>query len=224
MKTTDRNRNYLLLGVTGGIATGKSAVAEMLREKGALTIDFDLLAREIQAPGQPAYDEIVAFFGNQVLLGDGTLDRKRLSEIVFSDPEKKVMLERFTHPRIREAFYGCLHRYTVEHPAAIVQAVIPLLIESRMQHLFDRILLVYAPASLQLRRLIQRDRLLEHKAKRIIDSQLDIENKRDHAHFIIDNSGALESTRRQVEALWRRLQAFQEGRGEDEEQNNGGGQ
>jgi dephospho-CoA kinase len=215
MRTADRKRGHLLLGVTGGIATGKSAVAEMLREKGALTIDFDLLAREIQEPGQPAYDEIVAFFGNQVLLDYGKLDRKRLSEIVFSDPAKKAILERFTHPRIREAFHRHLHSYTVEHPSAIVQAVIPLLIESQMQHLFDRILLVYAPASLQLRRLMQRDKLLEHKAKRIIDSQLDIEKKRDLAHFIIDNSGELESTRRQVEAVWRRLQTFQEGRDED---------
>jgi dephospho-CoA kinase len=91
-----------------------------------------------------------------------------------------------------------------------------------MQHLFDRILLVYAPAALQLSRLIQRDRLLEHEAKRIIDSQLDIEKKRHLAHFVIDNSGALESTRRQVQALWQQLQAFREGRDEDGEQNHGG--
>jgi dephospho-CoA kinase len=206
----------VLLGVTGGIASGKSVVADMLRDKGARTIDFDLLTREIEQPGQPAYCEIASLFGAEVLQDNGMLDRKRLSEIVFADPEKKALLERVTHPRIREEFFAKFNGYISEDPYAIVQAVIPLLIESGIQRLFDRILVVYAPETVQLSRLVQRDRISEQQAKRIVDAQLDIEQKRRHADFLIDNSGGLDETRRQVEALWRRLQTLREGRASDE--------
>jgi dephospho-CoA kinase len=210
MNASETSRRHLLLGVTGGIASGKSKVAEMLQEKGALTIDFDQLAREVQEPGQPAYREIAAFFGDRILLEDGKLDRKRLSQIVFADPEKKAMLERFTHGPIIEAFRARFDSYIRERHDAIVQAIIPLLIEAKMQELFDRILLVYAPAALQLSRLVRRDHLSAEHAKRIIDAQLDIERKREHADFIIDNSGAIEDTRRQVDALWKNLKALRQ--------------
>ena len=214
---TGRARNHLLLGVTGGIATGKSAVADLLQEKGALTIDFDLLAREIQAPGQPAYQEIVSHFGPDVVLENGMLNRRRLSEIVFADPQKKSLLERFTHGRIRAAFHEKFNRYIVEQPDATVQAVIPLLIESRMQALFDRILVIYAPAAVQLRRLVRRDQLSEEHARRILASQLDIEQKRAQAGFVIDNSGELSATRQQVDDLWNELQALKEQRADGSE-------
>jgi len=140
------------------------------------------------------------------------LNRKRLSEIVFRHPEAKVVLERVTHPRIRQAYYQKRDRYIRENPQAVVQAVIPLLIEAGMQDLFHYIVLVYAPASVQLRRLVRRDQFSEDHAQRIIASQLDIEKKRDEADFIIDNSGNLDATGHQVDALWDRLQALREER------------
>lgn len=204
----DRKRQKgknLRIGVTGGIATGKTTVAAMLSELGGLLIDFDRLARIIQQPGKPAFRDIVDFFGERILTQDGELDRKKLSAIVFRDVEKRRRLEHFTHPRIFEEYERQIERYSNENPDAIIQVVIPLLIENNLQSMFDKTVLVYISETEQLKRLMKRDGISKQSAERILAAQLPIDEKRQYADFVIDNTQTLEQTRRQVEALWERL-------------------
>ena len=206
------NDDHLLLGVTGGIASGKSTVARMLEELGAPIIDFDALSRMVVEPEKSAWQEIVAYFGEQVLLEDKTLDRKKLSEIVFRDPEKRKKLEGFTHPRIYEDFCRLVKEYTQKDPDVIIQVVIPLLIEANLQYLFHKLLLVYIPKELQIKRLLERDSISREMAQSILAAQLPIEEKRAYADFIVDNSGSLEETKTQVGEVWQKLKKFQEER------------
>ena len=199
----------ILLGVTGGIASGKTAVARMLEELGAPIIDFDVLSRVVVEPGKPAWEEIVAYFGEQVLLPDKTLDRKKLSEIVFRDFEKRKKLESFIHPRIHDEFVRLVKDYTAKDPDIIIQVVVPLLIEANLQHLFHKLLLVYIPQEMQAERLMKRDQISREMATNILNSQLPIEDKKGYADFIVDNSGSLEQTRKQVEAIWQKLKEIQ---------------
>jgi dephospho-CoA kinase len=201
--------NRLLVGVTGSIATGKSTVAAMLEELGARTIDFDVLSRVVVEPGKPAWKDIVAFFGEQVLCEDQTLDRQKLREIVFNDLEKKKKLESFQHPRISEEFIELVKQYAGEDPNAIIQVVVPLLIEVNMQYLFHNILMVYASEDEQKKRLMNRDGTSEEMAMTMIRSQLSVEEKKGFCDLIIDNSGSLEETRKQVEKLWQKLKKIQ---------------
>jgi dephospho-CoA kinase len=206
------NDRRILLGVTGGIASGKSTVARMLEELGAPIIDFDLLSRVVVEPEKPAWQEIVSYFGEQVLLPDKTLDRKKLSDIVFRDPEKRKKLEGFTHPRIHQEFVRLVKEYTARDPEVIIQAVIPLLIEASLQYLFHKLLLVYIPQEKQIQRLMERDKTSRETAQSILAAQLPIDEKRAYADFIIDNSGSLEETQKQVKEVWQKLKAFQKAR------------
>ena len=199
----------VLLGVTGGIASGKTAVSRMLEELGGRTIDFDVLSRVVVEPGKPAWKEVVAFFGEQVLLEDKTLDRKKLSEIVFRDSEKRKKLEGFLHPRIYEEFSRRVQEYAAEDPDVIIEVSVPLLIEANLQHFFHKILLVYIPAEMQIERLMDRDLISREMAVKMLGSQLPIEEKRSYADFIVENSGSLGETRRQVREIWEKLKEFQ---------------
>ena len=201
--------NRLLLGVTGSIATGKTTVAAMLEELGARTIDFDVLSRVVVEPGKPAWNDIVAFFGKQVLREDQTLDREKLRDIIFKDMEKKKKLESFQHPRIGEEFMELVKQYAGEDPNAIIQVVVPLLIEVNMHPLFHNILMVYASEEEQKKRLMNRDGSSEEMAMNMIRSQLSVEEKKGFCDLIIDNSGSLEETRKQVEKLWQKLKGIQ---------------
>ena len=209
IKTLRGTDNRLLLGVTGSIATGKSTVAAMLEELGARTIDFDVLSRVVVEPGKPAWKEIVDFFGKQVLREDQTLDRQKLRDIVFKDLEKKRKLESFQHPRIGEEFMELVKQYTAEDPNAIIQVVVPLLIEVNMQPMFHHILMVYASEEEQKKRLMSRDGTSEQLAMNMIRSQLSVEEKKCFCDLIIDNSGSLDETRKQVETLWEKLKKIQ---------------
>jgi dephospho-CoA kinase len=199
----------ILLGVTGGVASGKTTVSRMLEELGAKTIDFDLLSRVVVEQEKPAWKEVVAYFGEQVLLEDKTLDRKKLSEIVFRDPEKRKQLESFIHPRIYEEFRHLVQEYAAKDPAVIIQVAVPLLIEVKIQYLFHKILLVYIPAEMQIERLMRRDRISREMALNMLSSQLSIEEKRSYADFIVDNSGPLEETEKQVQEIWEKLKKIQ---------------
>jgi dephospho-CoA kinase len=144
-----------------------------------------------------------------VLRPDKTLDREKLREIVFRDLEKKKKLESFQHPRIGEEFVKRVEQYTQEDPDAIIQAVVPLLVEVNMHPVFHHILMVYATEAEQKRRLIERDGLTEEMALNMIQSQLSVEEKKGYCDLIIDNSGSLEETRKQVEQLWKKLKKIQ---------------
>jgi dephospho-CoA kinase len=199
----------VILGVTGGIASGKSTVSEMLSALGAAHIDFDVLSRKVVEPGRPALGKIVDYFGRQVLDADGALDRKKMSEIVFQDFEKRKKLESFTHPAIYEEFVRQIEAITSENPYAIIQVSVPLLIEVNMQHMFDKILVVYASPEQQIERLSARDGISSDEAANILKAQLPIDEKLSYADYIVHNEGDLAETRRQVEKLWQELQKIQ---------------
>lgn len=217
VKAVRGNDNRLLLGVTGSIATGKSTVARMLEGFGAPIIDFDVLAREVVEPGKPAWRDIVSYFGEQVLLGDRTLDRRKLREIVFRDIEKRKGLEGFIHPRTYEEFLRLVEHYAARDPNAVIQGVVPLLIEVRLQPFFHHILMVYAPEEVQKKRLMERDGITEEMAANMIRSQLPVEDKKGYCDLLIDNSGSLQDTRRQVKELWEKLMKIQQKRKAEKE-------
>lgn len=201
----------MIIGLTGGIACGKSTVAAMLAERGAFVVDADRIAREVVMPGEPALAEVAAVFGQAVIRDDGTLDRRKLGDIVFADPDKRKRLEAILHPAIRERMWARIRQVKADEPGRIVVADIPLLYETGQQHLYDGVIVVYVPRKLQIRRLLARNpELGEARARERIDAQMDIERKKELAEWVIDNSGSPESTERQVEALWRELTGTRE--------------
>ena len=209
MEPIQKKDNILLLGVTGGIATGKTTVVRILEELGAPVIDFDLLAREVVEPGKPAWKDIVTYFGERILQKDGSLDREKLSAIVFQDAEKRKKLESFTHPRIYEASVRRVEKIVEKDPDAVVQLDIPLLIEQNLQHMVHKILVVYIPRDKQVERLVERDGISREGAADRLRAQLPIDVKLSKADFVIYNDKSLEETRRQVEGLWRTLKDLQ---------------
>lgn len=195
-----------LLGVTGGIASGKSTVSGMLAELGSPLIDFDLIARQVVEPGTEGLAKIVDYFGRQVLTEEGSMDRKKVANIVFGDIEKRKKLESFTHPLIHEEFCRQAEAIAAEDPEAIIQVAVPLLIELNLQHLFDKILVVHIPSEIQEKRLAERDNITPQAAANIMKSQLPIAEKLQFADFVVDNTGDLDYTRSQVEKIWHDLQ------------------
>jgi dephospho-CoA kinase len=190
-----------LIGVTGGIATGKSTVDRMLEAHGAAVIDADELAREVVLAGEPALDEVAARFGRDLIQPDGTLDRTRLGEIVFADPEARRDLERITHPRILELMQQRVAA-ALAGPAPLVAVDIPLLFENEREGMFEGVLLVYAPREVQLRRLHERNGLDESAALQRLAAQLPIDEKRARATWVIENTDGLEATQRAVDQWW----------------------
>jgi len=194
------------IGLTGGIACGKSTVAAMLVERGAYLVDADKAAREVVLPGEPALASVVSRFGQAVLNEDGTLNRSALGAIVFSDTAKLRDLEAILHPAIRDRMWAQMNAYEAAHPGKLIVADIPLLYETGQHKLYEGVLVVYIPRELQLKRLMEREpRLTEEQARKRINLQKDIEEKRRLADWVIDNSGSLEDTRRQADAFMRSL-------------------
>lgn len=190
-----------LIGVTGGIATGKTTVDRMLAAHGATVIDADELAREVVRPGEPALEEVAARFGRGLIRPDGSLDRTRLGRLVFADPDARRDLERITHPRIIELI-GAHVATALAGPAPLVVVDIPLLLENAREAMFEGVLLVYAPAEVQVERLRERNGLDEAAALQRLAAQLPIDEKRGRATWIIDNSGSLDATSRAVDHWW----------------------
>jgi dephospho-CoA kinase len=190
----------LRIGLTGGIASGKSLVAGMFVKLGAELVDADLIAREVVAPGEPALEAIRAAFGREVLTTRGELDRAALRKLVFSDAEKRRTLEGLLHPQIRERLLARLA--LVRRPYAIV--AVPLLVETDFAALVDRIAVVDCPETLQLERLMRRDGIPRAEAAAMIAAQADRATRLRAAHDVIDNSGDVELTRRQVVQLHHR--------------------
>lgn len=190
----------LILGLTGGMATGKSTVAKMFVELGAIHIDADSLSREIVAPGEPAWWAIVDRFGSVVLREDGQLDRKALAALVFSDPQKLAALNKITHPPIITLIRQRLAEARASG-AGLVVLEAPLLYEAGLDSEVDRVVVVAAAEATQLERLVPRDRLLESEARQRMAAQMPLSEKIRLAHYCLDNNGSLEDTRRQVQQL-----------------------
>ncbi|WP_274649738.1 dephospho-CoA kinase [Paenibacillus humicola] len=191
------------LGLTGGIACGKSTVSAMLVQRGAKLVDADQVAREVALPGEPALAEIASEFGQAVLNEDGTLNRGALGSVVFGDKERLGRLESILHPAIRRRMRETIERYAEEDPKGLIVADIPLLYETGQASVYDAVLVVYINREQQIERLMARSGVTREQAEQRVALQLDIEEKKRRADFVIDNSGSLEDTERQVERFWR---------------------
>jgi len=195
-----------VIGLTGGIASGKSTVARMLADMGATIVDADQVARDVVRPGQPALAAIVAAFGADVLAASGELDRTRLARRVFGDPEARRQLERITHPRIAEE----TDRRVAQLAAAGVLVVVyeaSLLVETGEHHALAGLIVVAAPEAVQLRRMQERDGLSAGEARGRLAAQAPLHDKVAAADYVIDGSASLETTRAQVAAAWRDIVA-----------------
>ena len=187
----------LRIGLTGGIASGKSTVANYFADLGVPIIDTDVIAREVVAPGAPALDEIREIFGDDVFQLGGTLDRKAMRKIVFSDDVKRQQIEDILHPRIRDAVYQQVT--ATSGPYLII--VVPLLFGSTMTDFMDRVLVVDCSEEVQLDRLLARDTENEEQARRMIASQASREQRLSIADDVVQNDGDKEDTRQRVNAL-----------------------
>ena len=190
-----------VLGLTGGIGSGKSMVARMFAQLGAVVIDADQLAREVVEPGQPALQEIAATFGPDMILPDGRLDRPKLAGMIFADPGERARLDAITHPRIRARMDEEI-KSRQSGPGVLV-ADIPLLYENERTHSVEKVIVVWVDPQTQLARIRQRDGLSDEAARQRIAAQMSLDAKRARADHVIDNRGSRDETQRQVEAIYR---------------------
>ena len=195
----------IIVGLTGGIGSGRSSVAEMFKGEGAYVIDFDYLARVVVEPDTPAWRDIVEHFGSEILLPNRTLNRSRLAEIVFSDAQSRKVLEGFTHPRIFEKQDTLLKEIKSKDPKAIVIVDVPLLFELRLNKNFDKVILVYVSRDVQIERAIKRDSLLREEVEKRLEAQSNIEKKKLLSDYIINNEGSLKNTMDQVRRVIQEL-------------------
>lgn len=185
------------IGLTGSVATGKSTVSNMIQQAGIPLVDADIAARKVVEPGTEGLKEIVAYFGEEILLADGTLDRAKLGEIIFKDKEKRKKLNEITHPRVKDYMLEARERF-FRAGEELVFFDIPLLFESHLESLVDQIVVVWTTPETELKRLMERNNLTKEDALRRIESQMGIDEKARKADFVIDNNESLEKTQKQV--------------------------
>lgn len=189
-----------LVGLTGGIASGKSTAATILESLGAAVVNADTLAREVVEPGREAWQEIIAAFGSEILQSDRTLDRQKLRTLIFNNPDARRKLESIIHPRVR----ALAERRIAEHGAAgyaVVVYEVPLLFEGRLHEWLRPVILIACDIEIQIERLQQRDGLDRVQAQKHIEAQMNLEEKRRLADYVIENNGNLEDLKRQVKAV-----------------------
>jgi dephospho-CoA kinase len=190
-----------LVGLTGGIASGKSYVASLLGELGASTVDADQVAREVVVPGSTGLVQVVGAFGFEILLPSGELDRAKLGEIVFADAEKRIELEKILHPLIKARTTQLIS----QQPSDIVVYAVPLLVEANVDYPFDTIITVEAGFENQVSRLKTSRQMSESDARARIGAQTTSSDRAARANFVIDSSGPKEQTRLQVVEVWKQL-------------------
>ena len=194
------------IGLTGSIATGKSTVTNMLKELGAFVIDCDKTARDVVAPGTRGLAKIEEVFGKDAVAADGSMDRIYIGDLVFRNPGMKKRLENILFPLIFEALDEELLRLEREGATPVVFLDMPLLYEVKYDSYVDEVWLVYVPFEVQLSRLMKRNGYTKEEALLRIHSQISVDKKKSLAQQLIDNSGTLEDTKKQVRSLWERLQ------------------
>ncbi|MEH6888663.1 dephospho-CoA kinase [Bacillus sp. JJ864] len=190
----------VVIGLTGGIASGKSTVSKMFQGFHIPVIDADIIAREVVEPGKEAYNEIVKAFGKEVLEENGELNRPNLGSIVFHNEEKRLLLNGIVHPAVRKEMNAQKDRYIRENAQAVVLDI-PLLFESKLTSLVDRILLVYVDNETQMTRLKERNNFTEEEAKARIASQMPLQEKIALADKVINNNGTIEETKAQLSSI-----------------------
>jgi dephospho-CoA kinase len=202
--STGKPTRMKLIGLTGGIASGKSTVSEILERLGAQIIDADVLAREVVGKGSEGLHQVVSAFGRHLLLPDGTLDRKKLGEIVFADEAKRKQLEAITHPLIFARFSELTQAAEARgEPAVIYDA--PLLIERGLHRSMNIVVVVWVPRDVQIDRLMARDGIDRGAAELRLAAQMPLDDKRAVADYVIDNSRTAEHTDAQVQFVWRQI-------------------
>ena len=204
----------MIVGLTGSIATGKSTVSAMLSDLGGVIIDADKIVRQVQRPGEPAWREIVEFFGEEILLPNQELDRAKLGSLVFGNENNRKRLNSIVHPRVRDERDRQTAAAVQANPQAVVIWDIPLLIETGIYKEVDKVVVVYVDPDTQLQRLLARDELSPEEAKSRIAAQMSIEEKKEYADYLIDNRGSREETQAQVLAVWEAFATLAERSGE----------
>lgn len=192
-----------LIGLTGGVGSGKTTVAGILRDLGAAVIDADEATHAVYEPGTPGFEAVVREFGESIV-GDGRIDRARLGRLVFDDEESRRRLNAIVHPLVRE-WMAARTAEAIEGGAEVVVQDVPLLYENGLEDLFSSVVLVYVPEEVQIARLVEGRGFTEERARAVIRAQMPIEEKRRRAHHVIDNGGTPEQTRAQVEEVWAQM-------------------
>lgn len=200
----------LVAGLTGGIASGKSTVARFFGKLGARVIDADELARKVVEPGTSGWHKVIETFGEAYITPHGELDRKRLAQLVFQDPQAKKRLEAVIHPRVLALREKITREILREDPQALIIFDVPLLIEAGLHRKVDRVIVVWIPRENQIQRLIERDKLTRQEAEKRLKSQMPLDEKLPFAHYVVDNSGSLEATEKQVKKICRELKTLAE--------------
>ncbi len=190
-----------VIGLTGGIATGKSLVASLLQELGATILDADQLAREIVSPGEEAWKEIVTTFGSDILQEDQTINREKLRKIIFKDAQARKRLDAITHPQIRKLAQQRMEQLAAER-AEVVVYMAPLLFENKVHLWLRPVILVTCDLSIQKRTLRERDKLGEDEIEHHLGAQMSLEKKKKLADLVIENSGGIEELKRDVKRIW----------------------
>ncbi len=195
----------LKVGLTGGIAAGKSTAAAMLARKGVLLFDADCLARRVVEPGQPAWEEIVKWLGKDYLHKDGTLNRKVIADLVFTDEVSRQKLNSIVHPRVKELFQRKSSEQKKREPQKIQVWEMPLLFEAKMEHLVDIVVVVASSRDFQVERLMERNGLSRSEALQRIQAQYPLEEKIRRADYVLNNDETEEILQKQVDLLWEKL-------------------
>ena len=198
----------LVVGLTGGIASGKTVVSKMLRELGALIIDADETSREVVAPHKKCWGELIAYFGKDILGKDLTVDRKKLADRVFNNPEQLSKLNSLIHPEIMKSIDEKLEEIRNENPEAIVVIDAALLVETGMHKKYDKLIVVYTTVETQLKRLMTRNGISQDEAQKRINLQLPISEKAKLADFLIENEDSLKKTEEQVKKVFTTLSSL----------------
>jgi dephospho-CoA kinase len=194
-----------IVGLTGGIASGKSLVARVFKDLGAHVIDADRIVHELLEPEQEACREVIDHFGKDILLPHGGIDRRKLGQIVFNNPEKREWLNSCLHPRVFNTYTAQVTHIKDRMPDAIIVFDAALLIETGYYHNVDKVVVVYADQEQQIERLIARDRFTREQALARIASQMPLAEKRRHADYVIDNTGSRENTERLTKEVFEKL-------------------
>jgi len=205
----------LIVGLTGGVASGKSTVSKVLREEGAYIIDADQIARELVQPHTPSWQELIKIFGDEILQKEGFIDRKKLAALVFVNSEKRVLLNQLLHPKIKEETERRAKEIGQRDPEAVVVIDAALLVETGYYQDMDQLILVHSTEAQQIERLEKRDGIGEEEARRIVSAQMPLEEKLKVADGVIRNEGSIEETRRKAKEVFQELRglALQKGKG-----------
>ncbi len=187
--------HLIIVGLTGGIATGKSTVSKFFIDEGIPVIDTDLIARNLLSKGTKTYYEVIQFFSNEILLTNKEINRKKLGRVIFTNPKKRKKLNEIVHPKVRDEVNEQIKKYEEKgHPIIVID--VPLLFETKYQEVVDKTIVVYAKEIKQLERLASRDNISVEYAKMKIDAQMPLSEKVERADYVIDNSFSILQTKR----------------------------